>query len=51
MREAVPGYGAFKLRLAEAVGDLEIYTDVKDTVVDLVVSLAESWAARTGWTI
>jgi len=47
---AVPAYAAFKLRLAEAVGDLGVYTDVKDPVVDLVVALAEPWAAETGWT-
>jgi len=47
--EAVPAYGLFKLRLAEAVGDLAVYTDVKDSVVDLVVVLAEPWATLTGW--
>ena len=45
----VPGYGEFKLRLGAAVGDLGSYTDIKDPVVDLVVAIAEEWAAATGW--
>ncbi|MEU4620512.1 GrpB family protein [Actinoplanes sp. NPDC023801] len=48
--EAVPAYAAFKVVLAAAVGeDLELYTDVKDPVVDLVVTVAEEWAAASGW--
>lgn len=47
--EAVPAYGRFKQALAAAVDDLEVYTDVKDPVVDLVVAAAEEWAAATGW--
>ena len=46
---AVPAYARFKEVLAEAVGDLEVYTDVKDPVVDLVIAVAEEWAAATGW--
>jgi GrpB-like predicted nucleotidyltransferase (UPF0157 family) len=47
--EAVPGYARFKVDLARATGDLEPYTEVKDSVVDMVVAIAESWAAETGW--
>ncbi|MBW6434887.1 GrpB family protein [Actinoplanes hulinensis] len=46
---AVPAYARFKSVLGEAVGDLEVYTEVKDPVVDLVVTVAEEWAAATGW--
>jgi GrpB-like predicted nucleotidyltransferase (UPF0157 family) len=46
---AVPAYARFKLELAAAVGDLGVYADVKDPVVDLVVEVAEVWAAETGW--
>lgn len=46
---AVPAYARFKESLAAAVGDLEVYTDVKDPVVDLVIEVAEEWAAATGW--
>ncbi|MFD8597602.1 GrpB family protein [Kitasatospora sp. NPDC059646] len=48
--EAVPGYGRFKSVLAGAVQDVDTYADVKDPVVDLVVTVAEAWAASTGWT-
>lgn len=47
--EAVPAYGAFKMALAAATGDLESYTDVKDPVVDLVAVTADAWAASVGW--
>ena len=46
---AVPAYARFKGALAAAVGDLGVYTDVKDPVVDLVVTVAEPWAETTGW--
>lgn len=46
---AVPAYGGFKRALAGAVADTGIYTDVKDPVVDLVIVVAEEWAAATGW--
>ena len=45
----VPAYARFKEVLAAAVGDLEVYTEVKDPVVDLVVAVATEWAAATGW--
>lgn len=47
--EAVPAYAAFKRTLAGAVADTGTYADVKDPVVDLVVTVAEPWAAATGW--
>jgi hypothetical protein len=28
---------------------IESYTDVKDNIVDLVITVAESWAAVTCW--
>lgn len=46
---AVAAYARFKEVLADAVGDLEVYTDVKDPVVDLVIVVAEQWAEATGW--
>jgi len=46
---AVPAYAAFKLALARAVPDVGAYTEIKDPVVDLVMTVAESWAIETGW--
>lgn len=46
---AVPAYARFKRALAEVCPDIEVYADVKDPVVDLVVTVAEEWAAATGW--
>jgi GrpB-like predicted nucleotidyltransferase (UPF0157 family) len=46
---AVTAYAQFKQELAAAVLDLEVYTDVKDPVVDLVIVVAEDWAEATGW--
>jgi GrpB-like predicted nucleotidyltransferase (UPF0157 family) len=46
---AVAAYAAFKTQLAAAVPGLDLYTDVKDPVVDLVIAAAEPWAAQTGW--
>jgi GrpB-like predicted nucleotidyltransferase (UPF0157 family) len=47
---AVPAYAAFKLALAGITDDLEVYTDVKDPVVDLIIVMAEAWAAASAWT-
>ena len=47
--DAVAGYAEFKRRLAAAVGDIDAYTDIKDPVVDIVIAVAEDWAAATGW--
>jgi GrpB-like predicted nucleotidyltransferase (UPF0157 family) len=47
--EAVPAYGAFKEALAGVVDDTDVYSDVKDPVVDLVIAVAESWASSTSW--
>jgi GrpB-like predicted nucleotidyltransferase (UPF0157 family) len=48
--ESVPAYATFKRTLAAEVADHGIYADVKDPVVDLVISVAETWAAITDWT-
>ncbi|WP_405731074.1 GrpB family protein [Streptomyces sp. NBC_01537] len=48
---AVPAYARFKAVLAESVAGLDAYVDVKDPVVDLVVEVAEAWAASTRWTV
>jgi GrpB-like predicted nucleotidyltransferase (UPF0157 family) len=48
--ESVPAYATFKRTLAAEVGDVGIYADVKDPVVDLVITVAETWAAITDWT-
>jgi GrpB-like predicted nucleotidyltransferase (UPF0157 family) len=48
---AIPAYAHFKESLAAAVhDDMDLYTDVKDPVVDLVIAMAEEWAATSGWT-
>ncbi|MDH2903091.1 MAG: GrpB family protein [Actinomycetota bacterium] len=47
--EAVPAYGTFKSSLAEIARDTGVYADVKDPVVDLVIAVAEKWAAETNW--
>ena len=46
---AVPAYVAFKRSLADAVPDGGAYSEVKDPVVDLVVTIAETWARHTSW--
>jgi GrpB-like predicted nucleotidyltransferase (UPF0157 family) len=46
---AIPAYAAFKRSLADAVADGGVYSDVKDPVVDLVVTVAETWAKHTSW--
>ena len=46
---AVAAYSQFKLALAAQVGELDVYTDIKDPVVDLVIVAADKWAADTGW--
>ncbi len=48
---AVPAYGAFKSALAGVLDDVGVYSDVKDPVVDLVIVVAEEWAAATGWSV
>jgi hypothetical protein len=37
-------------RWAQAVTDVDAYTEIKDPVVDLVMTVAEPWARETGWT-
>jgi len=48
--DAVAAYTTFKAALAAAIADLDVYTDLKDPVVDVVIAAAEPWAAATGWT-
>jgi GrpB-like predicted nucleotidyltransferase (UPF0157 family) len=47
--DAVPAYSAFKVALAEISADTGTYADVKDPVVDLVITIAETWASSVGW--
>jgi GrpB-like predicted nucleotidyltransferase (UPF0157 family) len=47
---AVPAYARFKLLLANSLADPMAYPEVKDPVVDLIIAVAEPWAAATGWT-
>jgi hypothetical protein len=47
--EAIPAYTSFKRSLAAVTPDLDAYSDVKDPVVDLVITVAETWATSTGW--
>lgn len=44
-RDAVPAYATVKTALAPVTPDIEAYADVKDPVVDLVIVVAEAWAA------
>jgi GrpB-like predicted nucleotidyltransferase (UPF0157 family) len=46
---AVPAYANFKIALAHATPDIDVYTDVKDPVVDLVIVIAETWAVSVDW--
>jgi GrpB-like predicted nucleotidyltransferase (UPF0157 family) len=46
---AVPAYARFKSELAKAVVRLDVYTEIKDPVVDLVVAAAAGWARDTAW--
>ncbi len=48
--EAIPACSRFKNVLADTVCEVGIYADVKDPVVDLVITVAEPWATATGWT-
>jgi GrpB-like predicted nucleotidyltransferase (UPF0157 family) len=47
---AIAPYASFKRTLASALDDSGIYSDVKDPVVDLVITVAETWAAHRSWT-
>jgi GrpB-like predicted nucleotidyltransferase (UPF0157 family) len=47
--DSIPAYAAFKMALAGATTDIDVYSVVKDPVVDLVVVTAEAWAAAVGW--
>jgi GrpB-like predicted nucleotidyltransferase (UPF0157 family) len=47
--DAIAAYASFKGALAVVVADTGTYADVKDPVVDLVITVAEVWAAEVGW--
>jgi GrpB-like predicted nucleotidyltransferase (UPF0157 family) len=47
--QAVPAYAAFKTALAEICPDINSYTDIKEPVVDVVITAAEEWASTSGW--
>ena len=47
--EAVVAYSATKRSLAAATSGLDVYSEVKDPIVDLVITIAETWAVETGW--
>jgi GrpB-like predicted nucleotidyltransferase (UPF0157 family) len=47
--EAVQAYASFKRSLAGLCPNIGVYSDIKDPVVDVVMSGAEEWAASTGW--
>jgi GrpB-like predicted nucleotidyltransferase (UPF0157 family) len=48
--EAANAYAAVKRRLAHFLPDnIHAYTDIKDPVCDLIMLMAEKWAAETGW--
>ena len=46
---AAAAYAAVKHTLAAHVDDGDLYADLKDPVVDVVMAGAEAWAAATGW--
>jgi GrpB-like predicted nucleotidyltransferase (UPF0157 family) len=46
---AVAAYARFKAELARNAAGLEVYTEIKDPVVDLVVAAAAGWVRDTGW--
>jgi GrpB-like predicted nucleotidyltransferase (UPF0157 family) len=48
---SVPAYAAFKRALADAVPDSRTYSEAKDPVVDLVITIAETWAKHTSWNV
>jgi GrpB-like predicted nucleotidyltransferase (UPF0157 family) len=47
--EAIPAYARFKRVLADNLTETGVYADIKDPVVDLVITVAEPWAAVTHW--
>ncbi len=49
--DAVPAYASFKAALAEICPGVDVYSDTKDPVVDLVIAVAEEWALAIGWTV
>ena len=48
-REAAEAYARLKTELARHVGDIDVYSDIKDPAVDLIMVAAELWATSSGW--
>jgi GrpB-like predicted nucleotidyltransferase (UPF0157 family) len=49
-REARDAWAIFKRELARIADDTQDYVEVKDPATDVVIVVAERWAAETGWT-
>ena len=47
--ESVSAYAAFKRALVAESPNLDVYSDMKDPVVDLVLTVAEEWAGTSCW--
>jgi GrpB-like predicted nucleotidyltransferase (UPF0157 family) len=47
--EVIAPYSAIKRTLAGAAADGDRYAELKDPIVDLVIVVAEQWAAETMW--
>jgi GrpB-like predicted nucleotidyltransferase (UPF0157 family) len=42
-------WALFKIRLAEVVGNIDEYVEVKDAATDVLLLAAERWAREAGW--
>jgi GrpB-like predicted nucleotidyltransferase (UPF0157 family) len=47
--DARDAWAIFKIELARIAGDIDDYVEVKDPATDVVMVVAERWAAETGW--
>jgi GrpB-like predicted nucleotidyltransferase (UPF0157 family) len=47
--DARDGWALFKTELARIASDTQDYVEVKDPATDVVMVVAEKWAAETGW--
>jgi GrpB-like predicted nucleotidyltransferase (UPF0157 family) len=48
--DAREAWGIFKRELARIADNVQDYVEVKDPATDMVMVVAEKWAADTGWT-
>jgi GrpB-like predicted nucleotidyltransferase (UPF0157 family) len=48
--DAREAWAIFKKELARIADDIDDYVEVKDPATDVVMVVAERWAAETGWT-